>query len=184
LNSGSRLAARRARGHCSRGFDQARTRIVLSNGRYRFRFSDSRMRFEEGSSHLRCSCLLTLGLVSCCVAPLCAQTAPDAQAGVSVLKANALAVAVDVVVTRGNGEPVLSLRKQDFQVLEDGKPQPIDLFEEHTATSSPTAARRSDSMRRTRNSRSWVMSRPMRSTRSGRASPSTWTSRSALGRTL
>jgi VWFA-related protein len=97
------------------------------------------MRFEEGSLHLRCSCLLTLGLVSCCVAPLCAQTAPDAQAGVSVLKANALAVAVDVVVTRGNDEPVLSLRKQDFQVLEDGKPQPIDLFEEHTAaTSTPT----------------------------------------------
>jgi VWFA-related protein len=83
--------------------------------------------------HLRYLCLLTLGLVSCFAAPLSAQTAPDAQAGVSVLKANALAVAVDVVVTRGKDEPVLSLRKQDFQVLEDGRPQPIDLFEEHSA---------------------------------------------------
>ena len=89
--------------------------------------------------HLRCSCLFTLGLASSCVAGLCAQTAHDAQAGVSILKANARAVAVDVVVTRGNDEPVLSMRMQDFQVREDGKAQSIDLFEEHTAaTSSPT----------------------------------------------
>jgi len=48
-------------------------------------------------------------------------------------------VAVDVVVTKGNNEPVLSLRAQDFQVLEDGKPQAIDLFEEHSAPAGAAA---------------------------------------------
>ncbi len=51
---------------------------------------------------------------------------------VPVIRANTRAVVVDVVVTRGRDEPVTDLHKQDFQVLEDGKPQPIDYFEEHT----------------------------------------------------
>lgn len=37
------------------------------------------------------------------------------------------------MVTRGNDQPVLALHRQDFEVLEDGKPQAIDLLEEHTA---------------------------------------------------
>jgi VWFA-related protein len=49
-----------------------------------------------------------------------------------VLKANTRAVAVDVVVTRGNDEPITALPRQDFQIFEDGKPQSIDFFEEHT----------------------------------------------------
>jgi VWFA-related protein len=39
---------------------------------------------------------------------------------------------VDVVVTQGKGEPVVGLRKDDFQVSEDGRPQTISFFEEHT----------------------------------------------------
>lgn len=42
------------------------------------------------------------------------------------------AVAVDIVVERG-GNSISGLHKQDFQVFEDGKPQAIDFFEEHTA---------------------------------------------------
>ena len=38
---------------------------------------------------------------------------------------------VDVVVTSGD-EPVGGLRKEDFQVTEDGRPQTISFFEEHT----------------------------------------------------
>lgn len=46
---------------------------------------------------------------------------------------NAQAVAVDVVVTKPSGEPVSGLLQRDFTVLEDGKPQAIDFFEEHSA---------------------------------------------------
>jgi VWFA-related protein len=81
------------------------------------------------------SSLLSLVSVFCCVAPLVAQTAtaPGAQGPVPVFKANARAVVVDVVVTKGNNEPVRALRKQEFAVMEDGKPVSIDYFEEHTA---------------------------------------------------
>jgi VWFA-related protein len=41
-------------------------------------------------------------------------------------------VVVDVVVTKNNGEPVVNLGEQDFKVMEDGKPQSIDFFEERT----------------------------------------------------
>ena len=73
-----------------------------------------------------CSCLVAL-----------AQTAgptllPVTYAQASVIKANTRAVAVDVVVTKGQDEPVTALRKQDFVLTEDGKPQAIDFFEEHT----------------------------------------------------
>ena len=35
---------------------------------------------------------------------------------------------------------MLALHKQDFQILEDGKPQTIDFFEEHTARTLPPGA--------------------------------------------
>ena len=41
-------------------------------------------------------------------------------------------VVVDVVATKGDGDPVLGLGKQDFEIRENGKPQTIDFFEEHT----------------------------------------------------
>ncbi|HMD77876.1 MAG TPA: VWA domain-containing protein [Terracidiphilus sp.] len=79
---------------------------------------------------------------SCCVAPLVAQTdsAPGGQRPDYTFKTNANAVVVDVVVTKGNDEPVPALHKQDFLVLEDGKPQTIDFFEEHTAKTLPPGA--------------------------------------------
>jgi len=51
----------------------------------------------------------------------------------TVLKSETHSVVVDVVVTRGKDEPVVGLKKQDFQLIEDGKAQSIDFFEEHTA---------------------------------------------------
>jgi VWFA-related protein len=64
----------------------------------------------------------------------------DAQATGTLLKADTHAVVVDVVVTKGQDEPVLALHKQDFQLTEDGKPQAIDFFEEHTAPASLVGA--------------------------------------------
>jgi len=51
-------------------------------------------------------------------------------------------VIVDVVVTNGGGDAVAGLPKQDFQVLEDGKPQTVNYFEEHgVKTISPESSR-------------------------------------------
>ena len=80
--------------------------------------------------------LLLVGAIGFLV-PLRAQTAPGGQASVPVFETHAQAVVVDVVVTKGNGEAVPALHEQDFQVIEDGKPQMIDFFEEHTAKTLP-----------------------------------------------
>jgi len=58
------------------------------------------------------------------------QTNPDGQ--VPTIKTEARVVLVDVVVTQGKVEPVVGLRKDDFQVSEDGQSQTISFFEEHT----------------------------------------------------
>jgi VWFA-related protein len=59
------------------------------------------------------------------------------QAQVPVFKATSEAVVVDIVVTKGHDEPVTGLRKEDFQIREDGKPQPVDFFEEHAPDNAP-----------------------------------------------
>ena len=51
-----------------------------------------------------------------------------------VIKSRVNAVLVDVVVTNSKGEPVPGLRKEDFEILEDGKSQTIASFEEHRGT--------------------------------------------------
>jgi VWFA-related protein len=67
------------------------------------------------------------------------QTAPAPEAVPAILpqtqllKAYARTVVVDVVVTDQKQQPALGLSKQRFEVLEDGKPQAVDYFEEHTA---------------------------------------------------
>lgn len=58
---------------------------------------------------------------------------PTVNSGASTtptFKTRAHLVVLDVVVTN-KGEPVTGLKKQDFEVLEDGKPQSISNFEEH-----------------------------------------------------
>jgi len=61
--------------------------------------------------------MATLGLAA-------AQQKPQAP----VFKAGVNAVRVDVIVTDRQGNAVLDLKQDDFEVLEDGKPQAIDLF--------------------------------------------------------
>ncbi len=74
-----------------------------------------------------------LGLVPLLlVFPLHAQTpAPDSSNAVATIKTKVRLVLVDVVVTNGKGDAVTGLQKDDFQILEDGKPQTISTFEEH-----------------------------------------------------
>lgn len=60
------------------------------------------------------------------------QNAQDSkQTAAPTVKTKVREVLVDVVVTDNKGEPVLSLKQDDFQILEDGKPQSISHFQEH-----------------------------------------------------
>jgi VWFA-related protein len=59
-------------------------------------------------------------------APLVAQVAPQPQT--PVFRASTRLVQVNVVVHDRHGEPITSLKKEDFTVLERGKPQHIALF--------------------------------------------------------
>jgi len=80
-------------------------------------------------------------LVFLSVAASSAQSpAPATPDAVPTFKTNARAVVVDVVVTKGNDDPVAGLHQQDFQVIEDGKPQTVDFFEEHTVKPLPPGA--------------------------------------------
>jgi VWFA-related protein len=72
--------------------------------------------------------------------PLRSQTAvPDAN-GRLVFKANVRTVVLDVVVTGHDGKPVQGLHKEDFQISEDGHPQAITFFEEHSGAHPLTAS--------------------------------------------
>ncbi|MGA8044303.1 MAG: VWA domain-containing protein, partial [Terracidiphilus sp.] len=74
--------------------------------------------------------------------PPAAATHAAPAAPTAVFKTSARDVVVDVVVRQKNGNPVPGLAKQDFAITEDGVPQSIDFFEEHTAQAQPSAARR------------------------------------------
>lgn len=51
---------------------------------------------------------------------------------VPTIKSEVRVVLVDVVVTHNDGDPVVGLHREDFQVSEDRHPQTISSFEEHT----------------------------------------------------
>ena len=54
------------------------------------------------------------------------------QAPDMVIRINVNLVQVDAVVTDSKGQPVTDLKKEDFSVLEHGKPQQISFFADHT----------------------------------------------------
>jgi VWFA-related protein len=86
---------------------------------------------------LRSCCLLPLILSPCLILPLHAQNVAEAgQARVPTLNVDTKAVIVEVVVTKGEDETVRGLHQGDFQVTEDGVPQPVTFFEEHTGSSA------------------------------------------------
>ena len=80
-------------------------------------------------------------LLALFILPLHAQNnSSDAPQNVPALKTTTRAVVVDVVVTDKNGSSVGGLQQRDFSVLEDGKNQAVDFFEEHTTTNAPPAS--------------------------------------------
>jgi VWFA-related protein len=80
------------------------------------------------------SCLrsLIVLLASASILPVSAQVSPASRPNNSPeFTVHARAVVVDVVATRAGDQPISGLLRQDFKVLEDGKEQTIDFFEEH-----------------------------------------------------
>ncbi len=76
-----------------------------------------------------CGFLLASSAVFLC------STATSQSEPTSTIKTNVRRVLVDVVVTDSKGEPVTGLKKEDFEILEDGKPETIATFEEHRGAS-------------------------------------------------
>jgi len=82
------------------------------------------------------ACFLSLIALA---SPLMAQTAtPDTNTPPPTVRITSRAVLVDVVVTDKSGKPVTGLKQDAFSVTEQGKPQTMSFFEEHTA--APPAA--------------------------------------------
>jgi len=81
-------------------------------------------RTPMNTDHRLCYLLLSLALLSTAVTSVTAQApVTKAPADQPAIKSHVRVVLVDVVVTRDKGEPVLDLRKEDFQIIENGKPQ-------------------------------------------------------------
>jgi len=85
---------------------------------------------------IRVSGVFLLALVSAALLP--AQAAPPPKT--PTLTVNSRLVVLDVVVRDAHGQLVHGLTQQDFKVLEDGKPQPVDSFETHAYDTTATAA--------------------------------------------
>jgi VWFA-related protein len=69
--------------------------------------------------------------------PIGAQNTPNTDGHTPSFRSTSRAVVADVVVAKGD-LPVTGLGRQQFEVLEDGKQQAIDFFEEHSAKAVPS----------------------------------------------
>ena len=77
-------------------------------------------------------------LTAALAAPLHSQTKPQSTPSATpTIKVETRVVLVDVVVTDRKGAAIPGLRQQDFQVLENGKPQSISAFDEHKNNPTP-----------------------------------------------
>jgi VWFA-related protein len=91
----------------------------------------------------RChSTLFVLALSAFLSGTVSAQSAatPEAETPAATFKLNVRTVLVDVVVTDKKGKSIPGLRKEDFQVFEDGKPQAISFFEPNFAADASAAS--------------------------------------------
>jgi VWFA-related protein len=69
-----------------------------------------------------------------------AQDVQEREASAQTFKASTRLIQVSVVVHDGNRRPVTGLRAEDFEILEDGKPQPVSLFAVTAGAPTDTAA--------------------------------------------
>jgi VWFA-related protein len=56
-----------------------------------------------------------------------------------VYRTTARQVLVDVIVSKHNGDPVAGIPQSDFSIAENGKPQTVDFFEEHSVNAPAPA---------------------------------------------
>ena len=77
------------------------------------------------------------------------KTAPAETAPVATFKVSTKAVVVDVVVTDSKGHPIRGLSQQDFQLMEDNKPQNIRYFREFNDKDESPAPSTSESAPKT-----------------------------------
>ena len=78
-----------------------------------------------------CRVLLLVLCLPMAASPQSQTSAPNTSNPLPTLRTRARLVLVEVVVTNNKGEPVPGLKKEDFEVWEDGKPQTVSVFEEH-----------------------------------------------------
>jgi len=74
--------------------------------------------------------LCLIGCLAVGATPAAAQPAPSVSWGPTI-QVTGRTVLVDVLVADHKGQPVAGLKKEDFTILDDGKPQPISYFEVH-----------------------------------------------------
>jgi hypothetical protein len=85
-----------------------------------------------------------IGLLMLSAVAACAQDvvpAPLPGPGQSTITVNSQLVLVDVTVTDKKGKPIHGLKASNFTLMENGKPQAVKNFEEHTALSPEEAAK-------------------------------------------
>ena len=78
--------------------------------------------------------------ISLLVTPCCAQKPTSAGAAAPNIRTETRAVRIDVAVRDSHGAPVRGLTKDDFTLLDDGKPRAIAFFSAETGDSAPTEA--------------------------------------------
>lgn len=83
-----------------------------------------------------CPCLRWMLLLA---TPLWSQSPTPGNDSSRVFQANARIVVLDVVVSGKNHRPLTGLGRQDFRLFEDGHPQTIKNFEEHSSAQSMEA---------------------------------------------
>jgi VWFA-related protein len=91
--------------------------------------------------HTRWFASLALFLLT--ITTLYSQTANTSNPIAPTFQSKVHVVLVDVTVTDNKGQPVTGLQKDDFKILEEGKPQTIASFEEHKGVPPSEAAEQS-----------------------------------------
>lgn len=70
-------------------------------------------------------------------APPAASASSPSQVSAPTIKVETRVVLIDVVVTNHKGETIPNLRREDFNIEEDGKPQTLSAFDEHSRHNAP-----------------------------------------------
>ena len=86
--------------------------------------------------------LVAAGCILSMVAPAWSQTdKPAAPPPISVIRVSSQMVLEDISVSDAHNNPVHGLKQDQFKIVEDGKPQVLRTFEEHSTPTAEEAAK-------------------------------------------